>query len=274
MNIFAKRRAINSTVLLAVLLFSWFLFAVLETSIQATSFWTGWLLFFLVTSLALFNGRKKLPFLPLGTAANWMQYHIYAGFFSIVVFVAHTGVGMPSGALETSLSLLFVLIALSGVLGLILSRIIPVGLTTRGEPVLFERIPALRAGLQVEVEDLVVACARDHQTTTISDFYTNRLEPFFRAPSNLAYHLLGSARPIRELEREIAAMDRYLNDGERSVLAEIRELAQLKDDLDYQWARQLVLKGWLFIHIPLTFSLLVVVLLHIFVVYGFRGNLP
>ena len=50
--------------------------------------------------------------------------------------------------------------------------------------------------------------------------------------------------------------------------------AHLKDDLDYQWARQMLLKGWLFIHIPLTFSLLVLVALHIFVVYGFRGNLP
>ncbi|MCH7599037.1 MAG: hypothetical protein IH881_15810 [Myxococcales bacterium] len=274
MNNFAKRRSINSTVFVIVSLISWFLFSVLETSIRATSFWTGWLLFFLVTTLALFNGRKKLPFLPLGTAASWMQYHIYAGLFSIVVFFAHTGAGMPSGILESSLSVLFVLIALSGVLGLILSRLIPVGLTTRGEPVLFERIPTLRMGLQSEVEELVVCCARDNQTTTISDFYTNRLEPFFRAPSNLSYHLLGWSRPMRELEREIAAMDRYLNDDERRVIAEILELAQLKDDLDYQWARQLVLKGWLFIHIPLTFSLLILLVLHIFVAYGFRGNLP
>lgn len=274
MNDFVKRRAINSTALLAVSLIFWFLYSVLETSIRTVSFWTGWLLFFLVASLALFNGRKKLPFLPLGSAATWMQYHIYAGFFSILVFLAHTGFGTPSGVLESSLSLLFVLIALSGVVGLILSRMIPIALTTRGEPVLFERIPQLRAGLQAEAEDLVVECARDHQTTTISDFYTNRLEPFFRVQSNLAYHLLGSARPIRELEREIAAMDRYLNDGERSVIAEILELVHLKDDLDYQWARQLVLKGWLFVHIPLTFSLLVLLLLHIFVAYGFRGNLP
>jgi hypothetical protein len=274
LNNFAKRRTINSTVLVIVALASWFSISILEASIRATSFWTGWLLFFLVVTLGLFNGRKKLPFLPLNTAAAWMQYHIYAGLFAILVYLAHAGFHLPDGALEFSLCILFVLIAVSGVVGLILSRVIPVGLTTRGEPVLFERIPSLRLKLQREVEDLVVECAREHQTTTISDFYTNRLDQFFRAPRNIIYHLAGWTRPIRELEREIAAMDRYLNDSEREVVAQILERASLKDDLDYQWARQLILKGWLFVHIPLTFSLLILLALHIFVVYGFRGNLP
>lgn len=274
MNNFVKRRTVNSTILLIAVLISWTLFSILETSIRATSFWSGWLLFLLVTSLALFNVRKKLSFLPLGTAATWLQFHIYAGLFSMVVFFAHVGLRLPTGTLEISLSVLFLSISASGVLGLILSRVIPVGLTTRGEPVLFERIPTLRMGLQQEVEELVVTCARDNQTTTISDFYTSRLEPFFRASSNLVYHLIGSALPIRKLEGEIASMDRYLNESEREVMAEILALTQLKDDLDYQMARQMVLKGWLFIHIPLTFSLLILLVLHIFVVYGFRGNLP
>jgi hypothetical protein len=274
LNHFAKRRTINSTVLVIVALFSWFSISILEASIRATSFWTGWLLFFLVASLALFNGRKKLPFLPLNTAAAWMQYHIYAGWFAILVYLAHAGFQLPDGSLELSLCILFVLIALSGVVGLILSRVIPVGLTTRGEPVLFERIPTLRMSLQREVEELAVECAREHQTTTISDFYTDRLDQFFRAPRNITYHLAGWTRPLRELEREMVAMERYLNDNEREVLAQILERARLKDDLDYQWARQALLKGWLFVHIPLTFSLLILVTLHIFVVYGFRGNLP
>jgi hypothetical protein len=274
LNNFAKRRTINATVLAVVALTSWFSISILETSIRTTSFWSGWLLFFLVVTLALFNGRKKLPFLPLSTAATWMQYHIYAGYFAILVYLAHAGFRLPHGTLESSLCILFVGIAVSGVVGLVISRVIPVGLTTRGEPVLFERIPALRMNLQREVEDLVVECAREHQTTTISDFYTDRLDEFFRAPRNVFYHLVGWTRPLRELEREIFAMDRYLNDSEREVVGQVLDRARLKDDLDYQWARQLLLKGWLFVHIPLTFSLLILVGLHIFVVYGFRGTLP
>ena len=274
MNQFAKRRTVNSIALAVVTMVCWVSLSVLDASIRATSFWTGWLLFALVVSLAMFNGRKKLPFLRLGAAASWMQFHIYAGFFSVLVYLAHAGFHFPHGILEFSLCILFAIIAVSGLIGLFISRVIPVGLTSRGEPVLFERIPALRMGLHREVEELVVGCAREHQTTTISDFYASRLEKFFRTPRNFANHLMGWTRAMRELEREIEAMDRYLNDDEREVLAQILERAQLKDDLDYQWARQLLLKGWLFVHIPLTFSLLILVGLHVFVVYGFRGNLP
>lgn len=274
MTPFAKRRAVNTSILALAILLSWLSLSVLEASIRATSFWSGWVLFATVASLALFNGRKKLPFLKLGSATGWMQFHIYAGIFSIFVYLAHAGFQLPHGTLEFGLCVLFASIAVSGVVGLFLSRVIPVGLTSRGEPVLFERIPALRLSLQQEVEDLVVACAKENQTTTISDFYTRRLDRFFRRPRNVVYHLMGWTRAMRDLESEIGAMDRYLNDNEREVAAQILERVQLKDDLDYQWARQLVLKGWLFVHIPLTFSLLILVGLHVFVVYGFRGNLP
>ena len=166
MTTFAKRRTVNTAILGAVALLCWFSLSVLEASIRATSFWSGWVLFATVLSLALFNGRKKLPFLRLGTARAWMQFHIYAGAFSILAYLAHAGLVLPEGTLEFSLCILFALIALSGIVGLFLSRVIPVGLTSRGEPVLFERIPALRLGLQREVEELVVECAKANQTTT------------------------------------------------------------------------------------------------------------
>ncbi|MFT5442602.1 MAG: hypothetical protein ACI8W3_001646 [Myxococcota bacterium] len=274
MNDFAKRRLVNTSGLIAVTALSWLALTVLDASIRATPFWSGWTLFAVIVSLAGFNARKKLPFIPLGKASSWMQFHLYAGIFSIFVYLAHAGPKLPSGTLEASLCLLFVSIALSGVVGAVVSRVVPVGLTTRGEPVLFERIASLRMVLHEEVEALVVEAAREHQTTTISDFYKENLDGFFRGPQNLVFHLMGWSKPIRELEREFDAMDRYLNEREREVVLLIRERTRLKDDLDYQWARQLLLKGWLFVHIPLTFSLLILVVLHIVVVYGFRGNLP
>lgn len=269
-----KRRSINSAILALFVLLGAVTIQVLHAAIQPVAFWTGWTLFFVILALALFNARKKLPFLPIGRAATWLQFHIYAGLFSIVVYYAHAGFALPTGGLEKLLCLVFAGIAVSGVFGTVLSRVIPVGLTSRGEAVLFERIPQLRERLREEVEELVVESARANQTTTISDFHRDQLAPFFRGPRNFLYHALGWNRPLRELEREIAGLDRYLNDDEREALAQITERVREKDTLDYQWARQLLLKGWLFIHIPLTFSLLVLIVIHLFVVYGFRGNLP
>ena len=58
----------------------------------------GVLLLFLVLALALFNARKKLPFLPLMKAATWLQIHIYAGWFCLFVFLLHIRFRIPSGA--------------------------------------------------------------------------------------------------------------------------------------------------------------------------------
>ncbi len=274
MNAFAKRRAVNTGVTALAILLGALALQILHTAIRPIAFWSGWVLFAVILSLSLFNARKKLPFLPIGNASTWLQFHIYAGLFSIVAFFAHAGFALPTGRLESLLFLLFAGIAISGLFGTAISRVIPVGLTSKGEAVLYERIPALREALRREVEDIVVESARAHQKTTISDFHREQLAPYFRGPRNFIYHAMGWSRPLRELERELGVLDRYLNDDEREALREITERVRAKDDLDYQWARQLLLKAWLFIHIPLTFSLLILIGIHIFVVYGFRGNLP
>ncbi len=49
---------------------------------------------------------------------------------------------------------------------------------------------------------------------------------------------------------------------ERGILAQIVERIRAKDDLDFQQARQGVLKGWLFVHIPLTYSMLLAGMVH------------
>jgi len=273
-NRLAKRRAINASLTGLAVMAGALALQVLHAAIEPLSFWTGWVLLFVVALLALFNIRKKLPFLPLGRAASWLQLHVYAGLFSIVAFFAHAGFELPAGRLDASLYLLFVGIALSGLIGLALSRVIPVGLTSQGEAVLFERIPALRDALRREVEDVVVESAREHQKTTISDFHREHLADYFRAPRHFVYQVMGWSRPLRELERELEGLDRYLNEGEREAVRRIKECVHAKDVLDYQWARQLMLKGWLFVHIPLTAILSILLVVHVFVVYGFRGNLP
>ncbi len=72
----------------------------LETRLVATARITGVFLFVLMLALTMFNGRKKLPFLPIGSAAAWLRFHSFAGIFSMVLFLAHTGFYRPKGGLE------------------------------------------------------------------------------------------------------------------------------------------------------------------------------
>lgn len=44
-----------------------------------------------------------------------------------------------------------------------------------------------------------------------------------------------------------------------------------KDDLDYKYVHMAVLKYWLFVHIPLSYSLMLVAVLHVVLVHAFGG---
>ena len=238
-------------------------------SLRDASFLSGWLLAGGMVFLTLFNVRKKLPFLPLVSAAFWLQVHAYLGLLTAFVFLLHTSLSAPQGLFETVLWWIFVLLALSGVLGLFFSRVLPNRIRQRGERVIFERIPGFRAELAQEVEELAMRSVTESGSNTIASYYTGRLQPFFRGPRNFLAHLRGSVEPLNKFQNEIASLRRYLNTPEQSILEEINERVIVKDDLDRQYALQCVLKGWLFVHIPLTYVLLLLSLCHIVLVYAF-----
>jgi len=236
------------------------------------SYLSGWLLFLVMLVLALYNGRKKLPFLPLGTSEGWLQFHIYAGFLTVVLFLVHIRYRAPSGLFEIILAWLYLLVTGSGIAGLFVTRSIPRRLTTRGGEVLFERIPAIRRALQEQAETLALKSIPEARSTTIADFYVRHLRDFFGGPRNLSLHLMEVRRPLNSLLNKISDLHRYLDARERETLDKISQLVRQKDGLDYHQSLQLLLKGWLFVHIPLTYSLLIFSLVHIVLVYAFSGG--
>jgi len=234
---------------------------------------SGWGLLGLVVFLALYNVRKKLTFIPLGWSALWLQFHIYIGLLSAVVFAVHIGFRVPNGAFEILLAIAYLAVFLSGVVGLILSRVIPPRLASRGEEVIFERIPVFIRRIRKEVEALVLQCISEGDTTAVPGFYAGRLRWYFEGPRNYWSHLFHSARPLHHILADIKAQHRYLNDAELTLVRQIEERVQIKDDLDYHHAMQRTLKLWMFFHIPLTYSLLVLAVFHVVLVYAYAGGI-
>lgn len=243
----------------------------LSTRFQPAPRWSGVFLFALIVGLALFNARKKLPFIPLLKATTWMQLHIYIGFFSVAVFLFHTGFRWPTGGLETLVYALFMAVALSGVLGLVISRIVPSVLTAHGESVIFERIPGLRSELRREIEQLVIDSETVTRSSTIADFYAAQLAAYFAHPRHFWRRLIGSPRPLNSLLERIDALGRYLNEDEKKIADQIAELVRAKENLDCQWHLQGLLKLWLFIHIPLSFALILFAATHGWIAWRFAG---
>src|SRR5688572_18048992 len=100
MRFFVRRRLIGAGVTLAALGGVWLWAERLRVRLESPSFFTGWLLLASLGLLALFQVRKKLPAPPLGSAAAWMQIHIYTGLATAGLYLIHTPLRWPNGVLE------------------------------------------------------------------------------------------------------------------------------------------------------------------------------
>lgn len=267
----ALRRTLLLVALAAASLGTWGAFQSFHASRPHLVYLTGWFLLGLMLVLTLFNVRKKLPFLPLLSARLWLQVHLYLGLFTGLVFLLHLR-HWPQGVFDASLALLFLGVTLSGIVGWWLSRALPKRLTAAGGEVPFERIPLIRRALQLQAEQLVLGGVGPARSTTLADFYAERLSDFFSRPANLGDHLFGSRRALNHLLGQIAEVDHFLSPPEKKTAAELIELVRQKDGLDFHRATQLVLKGWLFVHVPLTYALLVFSGAHVLIVYAYSGG--
>ena len=234
------------------------------------AFFTGWVLLGGMFVLTIYNVRKKLPFLPLGKSETWLQIHIYLGFFTTLLFLIHLNFRLPHGWFEITLAWLFVGVSGSGFVGLFFSRVLPRRLATRGGEVIFEKIPALRHALKTEAENL--ALGTDAKSPVIAEFYAKRLADFFSGPKNSWHHLVESRRAVSALLAELEDLKRFATDTDREKIERLTVLVRQKDGLDYHRALQLALRLWLFVHIPLTYGLMIFTVLHIVIVFAFSGG--
>jgi hypothetical protein len=272
MTSFAQRRIRNIGATLIAIAVVWLWSRSLEKRLTTSSVITGYLLIASVLFLALYNLRKKLPFLPLGKSATWLQLHLYVGVASIGVFVLHVGLRLPTGVLETTLYTIYSLTVLSGFVGLYLTRTIPAQLARVGEEVLYERIPALHRSVQKQAGEVVVQSVTASGATTLSDFYVARLYDFFCQRRNFAYFLRPTTALRRSLMGEMQNLRRYLCESELAACERLFGLIRRKDDLDFHAARQGLLKIWLFIHIGLTYGLVALAMLHGLLALAFDGG--
>jgi hypothetical protein len=234
----------------------------LRDAMRPNAIYTGLLLLLLVVGLAVFNARKKLPFLPLWRAATWLQIHIYAGWFCLLVFLLHVRWRVPASPLELALAVIFCLVVFSGFFGLYISRRLPPRMADSGEALLYERIPAYRVQIQKTVEDLVRKAEAETDSSTLADFYVQRLRSFFTRVPGVGYALVSAERRLQGILAEMNTLDRYLNGPEKALAGEIRDWIETKQNLDFQYAAQRLLKLWLFVHIPLTYSLILLGVTH------------
>ena len=240
----------------------------------------GWLLAGGMVLQLYFHVAIKTSRLSPKSAMRWRKLHIFAGYLLIAAFISHSDFSLPDTGFEWALWAGFVLVTLSGIFGTYLAWSLKAKRKI-DDGVSLDRIPYLRAGLardlhatvtEIDPSASAIALPALPHDEWITDLYTNHLRDYFEGPRNFTAHLVGSQRPLKRLTHEIDSLSRYVDRKRQQRLSAIKSLVVEKDRLDFARVYLGLTRAWLFVHVPVTYALLVLSVLHVLVAYAFSSG--
>lgn len=238
-----------------------------ELTLADSTVLTGYCSLVVMILLALFNTRKKLSMIPIFSARAWLMFHVIFGLAMIVLYLLHTGSLWPTGLYEQILASLFFLVCLTGIGGTVLSKIVPSRLRHLGVEIIFERIPEELYRIREAAKESIAEAVEKSGNITLSREYEESLAWFFAQPRFFFSHISGSGKPAAWTQSKSTSLQPFLSDDEKQRFEDVLDLMNYKNQIDAHYANQILLKGWLFLHLPLTVSLLVFVGWHVLLVH-------
>jgi hypothetical protein len=238
-----------------------------------------------VTLLAV---RKKFPIWRVGRTTTWMRGHLWLGALSFPLILLHAGFLWGHG-LTSVMMWLFALVYVSGFFGAWMQHAIPRRLM-RDVPMetIYDEIGHVREQLldeadgivaaacgKLEVEVSVSAAAASSGTTALAtvmrtgsgdaddgaplrDFYMKEMRPFVQAPS--VSHPLASAMTAAAMFGKLRPL---VPATMEPAIADLENICEEERQLLRQRRMHGVLHAWLIIHVPLSFALMVLAVVHI-----------
>ena len=210
----------------------------------------------------LLAGRKKVPVWRIGRAQTWMRGHLWLGLLSLPIIFFHAGFRF-GGPLTSVLMVLLIIVVASGIFGALLQHYLPNVMTVQvPSETIFEQINHVRAQFVADAEGVVAGAestaSGEEGAAPLTSFYQREMRPFLQ--SHGARHQLLSNRDRARTTFE----------GLRMLLpAEMQEATKRLEQIceeERQLRRQSLLHhwlhGWLMLHIPLSFALLLLGCVH------------
>jgi len=239
----------------------------------------------LMVFAGLLAARKKVPVWRVGSAQTWMKGHLWLGLLSFPLIVLHSGFRF-GGPLTAVLMWLFIIVIVSGVVGALLQHYLPRIMTAEVPfETVYEEIPHVRAQLLAEADQRIAAFASppggnpapgapasrpataataasiELETDAIDRlvrFYQRDVRPFLENPKP-ATHRLADARQAETIFREARIL---LPAPLAAVLDDLESVCEEERQLMKQERLHHILHGWLLVHVPLSFALLLLAAVH------------
>jgi hypothetical protein len=210
----------------------------------------------------LLAGRKKFPIWRLGRAQAWMRGHLWLGLLSLPIILFHAGFRF-GGPLTSALMWLLIIVVSSGVFGAVLQHYMPHMMTTQvPSETIFEQIQHVRDQLVVGADETIAAAeasaTAEEPAAPLVDFYRREMRPFLESRGKRHQLLLNPDRARSTFEGLRMLLPLGFQDAAKRLEQICEEERQLRrQSLLHHW-----LHGWLMLHIPLSFALLLLGVIH------------
>lgn len=232
--------------------------------------------------------RKKRRLWPIGNVETWLRAHIWLTIFTIPLVLFHSGF-RTGGPQTTVLFWLYAIVMISGFYGLALQQFMP-RLMTQSLPreVVYEQIPNIRTKIyeealafrgttfkeiraakaavtEEEEGEVVVSEQADPSPQVLVDFLDEEGLPFLRDKRARTSRLAG----VPTSNEVFKLLKLNVTEGYRAKVDDI----QMWCDEHRLMARQAklhhILHGWLLVHVPLSFALLIWTIWHAYITWAY-----
>lgn len=235
----------------------------------------------------LLGFRKKFPIWRIGRAQTWMRGHLWLGFLAFPLILLHGGFHF-GGLLTQVLMWLFILVFASGLLGAALQHFVPrVHTAQLPMETIYEQIDRVRGQLVEEAQRIVDECCAALEGNVASATERQRAAAAAAGASwdvTVASGMQVDEQASAELRRVLSTDIRpYLERGghhgarldDAPVAAaffrqfrvllpaalhphidDLENICEEKRQLDRQSRLHKILHGWLLVHVPLSYALL------------------
>ncbi len=216
----------------------------------------------LMLASAVLSLRRQIMKHPLGRAHAWTQLHVYGGSLFLLLVLMHAGFRWPLGSLTRWLLLLSGWVTGSGLCGVLLQKWIPRYLTSGLEnEILYERIPELISEIQARTANLLQAADEP-----LRSFYDTYLAASLRQPQPRLIYFLDIHGGIHSQLKKFEYLRGLISETDREKLAELQALYRFKLEIDAHYTLQGALRWWVYLHVPPSLALVLLVAVHGFTI--------
>jgi hypothetical protein len=240
----------------------------------------------LMVFAGLLGLRKRFPIWRVGRAQTWMRGHLWLGLVSYPIILCHSAFSMGNG-LTRALMWIFSFVIGSGIVGAALQHYMPEIITDRVPlETIYNQIDRVQAQLLKESDDLMSSLAEkkaeygllvpasrttgpittastmirlsDQSAGRFREVYDQTIRPYLADRGAYRHRMTR-----RSTSKAIFGQLRTVTpESVWPIIHDLENICEEKRDLDRQSRLQRLLQGWLLVHIPLSYLLIVLSAVH------------